>query len=264
MPDEVVNNPPVADAPVAEAPAALTAEEIAAIKAENEALKGKAAEHERAAQFWYEQAKGGEKQPEAEAAPGSDDEPDVLDLITSKGVKGLDELLAKRGYVRQDQVEATVNARAAQLSAEAQLVKDYPDLGKKDSEFFKATAAEYGELKKAKIPEVLAMQIAAERTELAFLRAGKLKTPQQAKDEERANRETERRARIAAQSGDRGSRAADIEDSDELTPEQNQAAMMLVGLTGPDGKAYTREQAVERYKARAKAGVAMKGMPGQR
>lgn len=183
-----------------------------------------------------------------EAQTEEDDDTDVLDLLTSKGSKGLEDLLAKRGFVKRDQAETIVNAKATELAKERELMEQYPDLGNKSSEFFKTTAGHYGELVKSGVAPALAMEMAAERTELALIRAGKMKTPQQKKDDEKAQREQDRRARASAQSGDRGTRAtAEAEEDEDLTPEQKHIARSM-GITE------------EAYKARAKQGVSMKGV----
>ncbi|HEY3885066.1 MAG TPA: hypothetical protein VGL62_07655, partial [Vicinamibacterales bacterium] len=179
--------------------------------------------------------------------------------LTTKGAKGLDAVLAKRGYVRGEDVDKRVNDKAASMVKEQQLVEQYPDLRKKDSEFFKATAIAYGDLVKQGVAPGVAMEMAAERTELKFMRDGKIKTP----SEQKAEREAARRTRVAAQGAEgTGRTPAHTEEEDEdLTPEQLRIVnSMLVGSQGADGKPMTEAQAVEVYKARAKKGVAMKGL----
>lgn len=243
---------PTAPAGSPQAGAGSGAEDLAAIKAELETLKGRVAESDRNAQFWYDKATSAKPAPQpAPAATDDDDKTDVLDVITTKGVKGLGELVdkvaKKRGWVSREEAETLVNSKAAQLTTEQQLLKDYPDLADKSSEFFQSTAQVYGELKKSGIPDHLAMEMAVERTELSFIRSGKHKTPQQQKDDDKAQREADRLARIKAQSGDRGNRQPEgAEDDDELTPEQKHIAAAM-GITE------------EAYKARAKQGVRVRG-----
>lgn len=238
---------PPAVVPAAQPPA----EDVAAIKARLAELENQNGELTRTAQFWADKAKGGAPAPKAKPDVVDDDNVDVLDVLTTKGVKGLDELMAKRGYVRKDYVDQTVDGKANQITSEAQLLKDYPDLSNKKSEFFQATAMEYGSLVKSGVPEAVAMQMAAERTDLRFLREGKTKTPQQEETEKKAAKEQARLERIKAQSGTRGGQpTADDEADDELTPEQKRTAIAMLA-----GDGVTDEQAIEKYKARAKRGV---------
>jgi hypothetical protein len=202
-------------------------------------------ESDRNARFWFEKAN--KKDGPAPAAAPAEEEPDVLDLLTTKGAKGLDELLAKRGFVKKEEAVSLVNSKASQLTSEAQLLKQYPELEDKESEFFKVTAGHYGELKQAGVPEEMAMSLAVERADLQLLRAGKRKTPQQVADDRKAEREQDRLARIAAQGGDRGGRVpADTEEDEELTTHQKHIVQQM-GITE------------EAYKKRAKEGVKVRG-----
>ena len=98
-------------------PGGTPAEDVAAIKARVAELQGQAAEHQRNAQFWYEKANKGGAKPEKDPPAATEDNVDVLDLITTKGAKGLDKLLmAKRGYIRKEDAESLVNSKAAQLT----------------------------------------------------------------------------------------------------------------------------------------------------
>ncbi len=198
--------PAAAPAATPAAATAPTAAEVAALKAELETSKQQAAEHERTAQFWYNKSNAKPAPAEKPAAAAEEEDDDVLDLITSKGAEGLEALLKKRGFVSAAEVDEKVNAKASQITGEAKLIDDYPELAKHDSEFFKATALNYGELKKQGVPEAVAMRMAAERAELAGIRAGKIKTPTQKSDEEKAARASERAARAAAGAGDHGGR----------------------------------------------------------
>lgn len=214
-------------------------------------LREQVAESNRTAQFWADKAKTSTAA--APAAPiGEEDEeeeePDVLEAITTKGAKGFDQLASKRGFIRRDEVETLINAKATALTKEQALMDEYPDLKNRTSEFFKATAVNYGELVKQGTPAGVAMELAARQTELAFLRAGKGTPPAGGKEEKDARRQ----ARIAAQSpGSSGGRrpaasASDEEESAELTPEQKHICDAM-------GVPY------ENYTKRAKAGVAMGG-----
>jgi hypothetical protein len=144
-----------------------------------------------------------------------------------------------------------ISQKAQELAKQGELVAKYPDLKKNDSEFFKSTALEYGSLKKQGVGEALAMEMAAERVELRFLREGKTKTPAQIQ----SDKEEARRTRAAAGAGDRNHRAAERPDEEdtEMTDEQKQIAIRM--LVDDDT---TPEQAIEKYKARATKGVAMR------
>jgi hypothetical protein len=226
------------------------------VKKQIETLTEQVGQHQRAAQFWYEKATAGASPTAAPAAmPEAEAEPDILDLLTTKGAKGLDDLLAQRGYVRKDEVEARIEDRVQRVSTEAQMIREYPELADTNGEFFKATALHYGQLKKGGMPEKLAMQSAVEHTALEFIKGGKMKTPAQRSADEAATRETDRQARARAQAGDPGTRTAGGHpEDDELTPEQKAIAVKMLA-----GEGVTPEEAVERYKKRAKQGVAIKG-----
>lgn len=240
--------PSAATPPVTQAPAV----DAAALQREIDVLKSQVGEHQRTAEFWHGKATARDGAPKPAAPAEPEEEEDILDLITTRGAKGLDALLKKRGFVSATEVDARVDSKARQLTKEAQLVDQYPDLKKKDSEFFKLTAQHYGTLKGAGMAEDLAMETAAEKAELQLLREGKLKTaPQRA---EEATREADRLARISAQGGERNGRGGDPgEGDDELTPEQRTAAIRLLA-----GNGVTEEQAIEKYKARAKKGIVMR------
>lgn len=234
------------------APAAPSqAEDAAVLKARIAALEGQVSEKDRAAQYWYGKAHSATPAAAKPADKAPEDDTDLLDLITTKGVKGLDELMAKRGYARKEEVEATVNAKAAQMTEEQELMSQFPDLKKQDSEFFKAVALEYGSLTKAGVPVTQAMKLAAKSVQADFLMTGKVKTPTQEAADKAAAKEAARLARVAAQAGDRGSRqAVDTEDDDTLTDNDEAAVRQLA-----DALEIPLDKARERYIARAKAGV---------
>jgi hypothetical protein len=234
---------PESPAPAAAAEGAV---DVAALQQQIDELREQVAEGQRTAQYWADKAKAAAPQPRAAEVP-EEDEPDVLEAITTKGAKGFDELASKRGFIRKDEVEALINTRAASLTKEQELLTRYPDLKKKDSEFFKSTALHYGDLVKAGTPQAVAMEIAAEKAELDFMRSGKLKPAGSGQSAE--EKEAARLARIRAQSGDGSGRrpAPDAEEDDELTPEQKRIADAM-GVSH------------EAYKKRAKAGVAMRGL----
>lgn len=265
----VITPPAAATAATTETTTTQTTD-LAALQAQVATLTNKvaeaertAAEHQRTAEFWFNKSK---EQPAA-AAKADAEEPDVdvLDLATKGGkafTAWLNKWAADNGFVKGEAMTEAINTKASELAAQGKLIAQYPELKNENSDFFKATALEYGRLKKAGVSEVVAMEMAAERTELSFLREGKLKTPAQLKDEEKVRKEQERRDRAAAGAGDHGSRRSESAEEDtELTPEQERIAVsMLAGEPGPDGKPMTPEQAKDAYKARAKKGVSMRGI----
>lgn len=245
--------PAVAAAPAVAPPAAPTAAEFAALKAENEASKATAAEHQRTAEFWHSKATAKPAAAVAKKEEPAEPEVDLLDLITTGGPKALKAYLKAQGLVTGEDVNATVEARVAQVAKETELMSQYPDLAKKDSEFFKATAANYGALKAAGCPESLAMELGAQQAELAGIKSGKVKTPAQKTEEQKATLAEERRVRALAGGGDHGNRTAPEEADEEVTPQQRQIAIRMLG-----GNGVTDEQAVEKYKARALKGTVMR------
>ena len=242
MPEELIDD--ATGSPAEPPPAAPSAEDLQAQIAE---LREQVTESQRTAEFWADKAKANHGAPPAPAAGGDEEEePDVLEAITTRGAKGFDALASKRGFIRRDEAVALMDAKAAAYSKEQALMDEYPDLRNRNSEFFKSTSMYYGDLTKNQgVPPQAAMEIAARQTELAFLRSGKTKPAPDAEKEAR------RLARIAAQSGGspggrRPAAPSDDEDSTELTAEQKHICDAM-------GVPY------ERYTTRAKAGVAMGG-----
>jgi hypothetical protein len=244
--------PPTAPA----APQAPAAPDAAELQRKIDALTAQVSEGQRTAEFWYNKANAQPAPPKSAAA----DEPevDVLDLAT-KGGKAFEAYMEswakKQGYVKGEQMSEAITAKAQELAAQGKLVSQYPELKNEKSEFFQQTALEYGRLKKMGVSEVVAMEMAAERTELSFLREGKMKTPAQQRADAEADKAQARRDRAAAGAGDRGSRRpAETEEDGELDDEQKQIAIRMLVDDNT-----TPEQAVEKYKARAKQGVKMRG-----
>lgn len=227
------------------------AEDVAAIKAELAAAKAEAAEKTRVADYWYQQRSQAVAPPEPKAEPEPEDDTDILDVLTTKGTKGLDEILSKRGYVRADDVEARVNAKANQLATENQLLNSYPDLKDDKSEFFQSTAQHYNDLRRQGVPDAVAMRQAARNAELDGIHSGKVKTPAQKTEDAKSQQAADRRARADAQAGDRSTRQSQaIEGDDELSDNDHAAVRQLA-----DALDISVEAAEKRYIARAKAGV---------
>jgi hypothetical protein len=206
-----------------------SAEDLAAIQASIDALKAENNDLRRSNEFWADQARSAARTPPAPPAakpePEPEDDTDLLDLISTGGAKAFAQYMKKKGFVTKEEAAEMANniasTKANQLTTEAELLRNYPELGDKSSPFFKATAANYGDLVKEGVPPQLAMRLAAERAELQGIKTGKVKTPQQKNTEQ--DREAQRQRRIDAQSGDRGQRVpieAEEDESDELTAEQ--------------------------------------------
>lgn len=190
-------------------------QQIDALKAEKTAADQRAREHEESARYWHDKAKtGGEPAAKPAAKTDEEEEIDPIELLSKKGAAGLDELLTKRGWAKNDAVSATVEQARQQLIVEAQLAKDFPDITKPDSEFFKATSAEYAALTKSGMSANAAMVQAAKNVKLSMIDAGKWETPKQ---------KEEREERAAAAGGDRSRKtggARTTDDDDKLTPFQ--------------------------------------------
>lgn len=212
-------------------------EEKAARKETSE-LHKRIAELEASERYWADKAKGGAPAPAKADAPdelesllagGEIDGDTAASLLDEIGEKGI-AALSKRGLVTKDslrkivsvlekRMEAKAEALADgkisgarnQMSAEAKLVKDFPELADESSPMAKTTAKEFAEMV-ADDPS-LKNSYTALRTAAKFARAttggGNL---------------SERMARIAAQSPARGSRSAGFSEFDddgqvEITPE---------------------------------------------
>lgn len=204
----------------------------AALQAEIDGLRAQVEEAQTAAEFW----KGKAKPDKPEGKPVEEDD-DVLDVIASKGASGFEQVAKKRGFVSRDEVAGMIERKATLLTTEQQLLKTYPELGNRESDFFNATAKHFAALVKANVSEEVATTLAAEKAELDFIRAGKMQTPSQKAETERA----ERRARAMASQADFGTTDS-TEDADELSPEQKDICRKF-GITE------------ESYKKRAKDGV---------
>jgi hypothetical protein len=214
--------------------------EVARLTRERDDAAAKAKEHEDSARFWHSKARGSAEAPEAKTAAKADEE-DNTDLleVAAKGPKAMKEWLAKQGFVSKAEVDNLVTSKASQMTREARLVEQFPELKDQKSEFFKDTATEYGALKSQGVPEHIAMELAAER--VSIRRGGT------DDGEGRTKKETDdadRKARVKAQAGEgtkRQMRTAE-EGGDELDETQKMIADKF-GISH------------EAYKKRAKEGV---------
>ena len=224
------------------------------------ALRSRIAELENSERYWAEKAKSAAPAPE----PKKDDQPDELEaLLASAGVDDdtaaglLDDIgekgvaaLEKRGVVTKAQlakilgaVEKRMEAKAAaladtrvngakdQLSAEAKLLKDFPDLADDKSEFAIAVGREFAAMV-ADDPSL--------KNSYGALRAAARVVSQVKTDTAMS-----RTQRIAQQSPARGAKAAsefDDEGDIEITPEARQLIAMgsRYGVTEESFKAHAR------------------------
>ena len=232
--------PPAVDPNVAAM--AVLQQQIDALKADNERERTRATEQEANTKYWFEKANGQAKA-ETPIEP-IDEEPEIdpIELMSRDGSKGFKTLAQKGGLATTAQVQRMIEERAQQITVEAQLTKDFPQITDTKSDFFKQTSVEYGELTRAGVPHIVAMRQAASNVKLAMLESGKL-TPQKEIDE--------RESRAAAAGGDRSrgagkGKVAGDEESDELSDLQKTICLEM----GVSEKS---------YKERAKAGVVYTG-----
>ncbi|MBM3744175.1 MAG: hypothetical protein FJW34_00085 [Acidobacteria bacterium] len=222
-------------------------------------------ELEESERAWAERARGrgdaGQTPPAKADATEEEPELDVIEALTSEGVKGLDKVLKKLGYARVEELDAKIEKTRTQLTKDARLLGRFPDLGDENSDFFKATARRYEGL--SQNPGIkdsgMLMELAAELAE------GDLGLRRASKDDRRRQRdadlddeedrddgqetEADRVRRVQAQAGSRGRGSArEGADDDELTPLQKRIAARF-GITE------------EAYRKRAKSGVQMSGLP---
>lgn len=252
---------PAAVAPPAPADAAPTAKDMADLRAENARLaktNGELADSER---FWSERARAGEK-PEPKEAPAPaatpadeddyDDPAKFVEALSTKGAKAVAGYLKKAGYITKAEAEelATKSAKAvvdvarASLTADAELIGRYPELKDDTSALFKATAKHVKEMiaddpKLKNSPMVL--KTAAKLAKLELAAADKENKPEETAEEKR-------QARIDAQSGSRGRRAAaSFDDDDDDTHIGSQAREIMDAMHVTDA-----DYLAERSKLRGK------------
>jgi hypothetical protein len=205
------------------------------------ALQSRIRELEAESRFWAEKAQG----IKPAEAPKKDDGPDELDaLLAEAGVDGdtaaslLDDLgekgvaaLEKRGLVTKAQLkqilslamtkmeakansiaESRVDGAKNQFTAEAKLLKDFPDLADEKSEFAKETAREFAAM--------VADDPSLKNSYVALRAAARMAS--QKRTSGGGGELSSRMQRIAAQSPTRGGRqaASEFDDDDvEITPE---------------------------------------------
>jgi hypothetical protein len=219
--------------------------QIDALKAEGAAKEttfaAQLAEKDEAARYWHEQAKHSGKEKKADTPIETPEiEEDPIEVMSKKGGKGLTELVAKSGFVTKAELASAIETRARQLTDEAALTKEYPDLLDPKSELFKQTATHYRLLIDAGTPHIIATRQAANNAYLDGVKAGKIVTKAQQDDID---------AHAAAAGGDtgrKGGKAAAAKDDNELDAFQKNLCEQM-GVSE------------EAYKARAQKGVVYTG-----
>lgn len=225
MADEVIEKtvepaPEITGEKAAEAKTAEKKDDSAAqIEALNKTIKDnqtaadkRLAESEESMKFWYDKAEAkASDDPPAKKAEPADDHLAVFDDETQKAVRSFVKQ-ETAGMVKGDDVDKRVQAGVRSQLTQDQLVRDYPELGDKSSEFFKKTTENYQHLDGVAPADRLRMSV--EQTELALRRTGEWK--------ERES-ESGRIARIAAQAGGGGGSSSEA-GSQVLDAAQKQLA----------------------------------------
>jgi hypothetical protein len=221
--------------------------EAGEFKKQAEENERKAKEHEESAKFWHEKARGSATAPgnrDGQQKPRDDEEEDDFIALAAQGPKAVKNWLKQQGLITREEAEQMTNAKAQAMIRQAEIVRNHPELNDQKSEFFKQTTEEYARLKARGVPEMEALEVAAElvaarrgskKDDEGEETKGKGKGRQQETEEERRGR-----ARAAAGEGRRGTQANN--ESDELTAEQKRICEAF-GISE------------EQYKKRAKDGV---------
>lgn len=223
---------------------------LAALQTQIDALKSEATakeaqftaqlnEKDQAARYWHEEAKKKSEPKKDPPIETPEVEDDPIEVLSKEGMKGFERLAAKRGFVSAAAVDSKIETRAQQLTDEAALTKEYPELTDNKSEFFKATAAHYQRLVDAGTPQSVAMRQSANNAYLDGVKSGKIVTKAQ---------QDEIDARAAAASGDKSHKGgkSDAAKDDDLDEFQKNICEQM----GVDPAAYQK---------RAKAGVVYTG-----
>lgn len=218
--------------------AALQAQ-IDALRTEGVAKDAQIAEKDNTARYWHEEAKKKTPAAKADTPIETPDDEDPIEVLSKEGMKGFDRLAAKRGLVSEATVESKIEHRARQLTDEAALVKEFPEMLDEKSAFFKATATHYNALVAAGVPKNVATRQAANNAYIDGVKAGTIVSKSDAE---------EREARAAAAGGDksRGNAPAVDPKDEELDAFQKNICEQM-GVSEKD------------YKARAAKGVVYTG-----
>jgi hypothetical protein len=241
--------------------------EVKRLQRELKAERRLRAESQQSERYWAEQARNGA--PKAEAGdPEPEPEPDidVVSELSTNGVKGLETVLKKLGYVKAKDVDTRIATTRAEITDQARLFQSYPDLQNEASPLFKATARIYNQLKGdptlARSPKLIEIAARTAKAELGAMSARR-RTPEtdlsaelsgdefdEDLGDDELDEEQERTARVARQAGDRGRRGQRSEP-ETLSPEQKRMVAAFASVGAPvteDG-----------YRKRAQAGIRMGG-----
>jgi hypothetical protein len=233
--------------PAAEKAKPETDSEAKTLREELKRERESRAEAEENARFWHGKAKSSPAEtPKAKETPKLT--VDLVDAISSNDPVRIRQAMSELGFVDGSEVDRRVNATATTVRTEEQLYGSYPELRDPKSEFYKATAKHYNELRQdpalANAPSLMVVAARLAKAELA--------TP--AKDDEE---EDDRAQRVARQSGDRGRRPASRGSGKDEPEELSGAQRSVIAKFQEAGAALTEEG----YTKRAKAGVRMGGTP---
>jgi len=231
-----------------------TAAELADLKKENARLNARVNEETENTRFWHERSKAAPAKAAAEVTEEPKLSEDAVDAISSGDPKRIKALLSGLGFVERSEVTREIQQTKNEVVSESALLNQYPDLNDQSSEFFKATARHFHELKQdpdmARSPRI--MQVAAKLAN-SELNAGKVAP--------KGETAAERSDRVSRQAGDTGrrptsNRTAGAEDTNELSAGQRD----IIARFRQAGADITEES----YKKRAASGVRMGGAPSRR
>lgn len=256
--EEVVRTPAVEAKP----PVVATADEVKQLRAELKRSEKARGESDRTAQYWATMARTAPAAtPAAKPAAVEPKKPtvDLVDALTS----GDHELIARgfreMGFVSEEEVDQRIGATRAQITQEAKLLRDYPELEDDKSALWERTGTIYQDL--ARDPALKGsprlIELAA-RTAKAELSAEGVKpthrAPRVAVDiDDEAEAEFDRQERVGRQAGASGRGRSRGDEQPEALSIVQKSIVAKLQAAGADIDE-------DRYRARAKAGVIVGGL----
>ena len=220
--------------------------EFKRVQKELRAERARAKESDETARYWAEQARNGGARPPAAAAPPAEDtldDVDLVDIITTKGAKGLGEVMGRMGYVKRSEVAQDINASRAASNSEAAVLAKYPDLADNGSPMFERTAEIWNLLRTdphmAKSDNLMMIAARTASAELG-LSVDQPRSRRREPDDD-YDQELDRTERIARQSGDRGSRPSRT-GPEELSQAQKTMVRKFQDATPTSTKSDMRRQ----------------------
>lgn len=252
------------------APAPKVDPEVAKLRADLKRESTRRKEAEDGMKFWSEKAAHAAERPAKAAKEADEDETplsvDLVDAITSGNKKQIKAALKEMGVALRDEVDRDIDTKIgntrAQIAHEAQLYSKYPDLQDESSALFERTKEIYQDLAKdptmAKSPKLVEAAARIANAELGKPEKQKAKPAREADpDEDEPEYEEDRQERVRSQQGSRGRAAAEKpRDNDELSGMQKS----IIEKFRAAGAPLTEDT----YRARARKGVQMSGLPGRR